>query len=99
MLKYFLSFHMHISQTQETHSYEIVLNNTLKASNLPTIKIPSVPDSNKMLKIFVSTENETQKETYENIPEKTSKEVQEEKRITQEKQNQTQTLTGTELGL
>lgn len=88
--------HAYFSNSKQTVSYESVLNNTLKVNNLPTIKIPSVPDSNKILKTFMPTENEIQRETYENIPEETTrKEAQEEETVIQEKDNQTHTLRGT----
>lgn len=59
---YACMLHAHILNITEPGCYEKELNSTLTANNLPTIKIPKTPDSNKFIKILTQEERDPGKE-------------------------------------
>ena len=58
--------HAHIVNIIEPDCYEKELNATLTANKLPNIKIPTIPDSMKLINIMTSEDKEDKTETEKN---------------------------------
>lgn len=89
----------HFLNTANPGSYEKELNKGLKANNLPTIKVPTMPDSTKILKAFMPEVKQTEEEGGDDEGEEME---ENEERVEEEKveiEPDNQTLTGKEIGL
>lgn len=90
-----LMLNAHFLNTANPGTYEAELNKGLKANNLPTIKIPTIPDSKKILKALMPEENKMEEENNREEMEEEREKTEEEIEITQDEQ----TVEGKEVGL
>lgn len=59
----------HFLNTANPGSHELELNKGLKANNLPTVKIPTITDSKKVLKALMPEATQTEEENKEQMEE------------------------------
>lgn len=92
--------HAHFINAGDPGQYETELNKTLSENNLPTIKIPTIHDSKKILKTLMNIENLTERVTKENTQvEEKQKDKEHAEMTVQETETQMETLKGAEIGL